>query len=373
MYNFDYISNSFRGVLESASNQSHRFDTPLSYSVYRNAYVAPYVHWNKSVGVVLDEVGNVVKDSSCYEWKESNAYYDFSASVIEPDIVIYLGFLVNVFGHAFTDNLRKVWFLDTEECKKIIRNGGKIVYTTQNNEPLPGFIIEAFLLSGIEIEKAKLVDHLTQFDTVIIPQSSIISSKYGRLYNTEYEQLINKIKRSIPNQEYGDSIKKLYFTRTQLKKSRDIGENSLERAFRRLGYTIVAPEHHSIITQIQMINHCSHFAATEGSISHLSLFCKPGTDVVLINKANYLNYHQVMINEFANLNVTYIESHHSSFANKVFPWWGPFYLYPTRFFIRYLGHGIYVPYWFRYDYWLYFLRYNKISKIIKRIVILFLR
>ena len=138
-----------------------------------------------------------------------------------------------------------------------------------------------------------------------------------------------------------------------------------------MGYKIVVPEAYSVIEQIQMVQHCTHFASTEGSVSHLSLFCQPGTDVAIVNKARYLNFHQVLINEFADLNVTYIEANHSSRANPEYPWWGPFYLYINRYMEGFVHHPIlHLPYWLKFSYWEYtrnvlYRIYNRSRKAIK--------
>ena len=58
--------------------------------------------------------------------------------------------------------------------------------------------------------------------------------------------------------------------------------------------------------QIAIIRNCKCFATTEGSISHNVIFCKPKTDVIIVRKVNRLNYHQLIINEVANVNITYI-------------------------------------------------------------------
>ena len=155
---------------------------------------------------------------------------------------------------------------------------------------------------------------------------------------------------------------------------RIIGEKEIETVFHRLGYEVIVPEDYSVIEQIQMVRSCDCFAATEGSVAHLSLFCKPNTNVAIICKANYLNFHQVMVNEFANLRVSYIEAHHSSKVDAERPWWGPFYLYVNHYLERFTRHPIpHLPYWIKFSYWEYsrnilYRSINKIKKIHRRFV-----
>lgn len=370
-YNFKYISRHLRSIIEPASRVTHRFDDKLGYRVFSNAYIAPYVHWNRSIGCVIDQDGNVVKDSECIEWKENADYYDLNASIRNHTKVIFLGFILNGFGHSYTDDLRKLWFLNTVEYGKLCDAGYEPVYVTSWNEPIPQPVLDIFHLAGINLHDARHIIDLSQFDEVIIPDNSFRATDLGRIYSLEYEQLISNIKHAIPCSDVVSP--KLYFTRTHFVTNpyKEQGENEVEQVFRKLGYSVIVPEEHSVVEQLQMVRNCDHFAATEGSVAHLSLFCKENTDVVIINKANYLNYHQVMINEFAGLDVTYVEAHHSSMANKDFPWWGPFYLCVNHYLVHFAHRPIlHIPYWLRFSYWKYtknilYRCINRIKKCIK--------
>ena len=354
-YHFECVSKGFKDLIEPAASVSHSFDTSLSFRLFNNAMVAPYYEWNHSIGCVIDENGEVVKDSECLEWKENAGYYQLDTAESEHKKVIFLGFLLTVFGHSYTDNLRKLWFLDTEEYKAMTEQGYELVYTTGWNRPIPKNVADVFQLAGIDITQARHITTLTRFDEVIIPDNCFRATDLGRIYCNEYIDLLNRIKSSIPETEDGPS--KVYFTRTKYKAAsrKEYGEKSIERVFRRMGYAVVAPEELPVLEQFQLIRGCDCFAATEGSVSHLSLFAKPGTAVAILTKANYLNVHQVMINELADLDVTYIEANHSSRTDKSYPWWGPFYLCINRYLVRFVGHPIcYLPYWLRPSYWEYY-------------------
>lgn len=85
------------------------------------------------------------------------------------------------------------------------------------------------------------------------------------------------------------------------------------------------------------------------------------------------NSYQNVINEYADLNVTYIESHKSVMASKEAPWGGPFYLCVTKYLERYMGHPIpHVPYCLRLSYWKYtrnflYRNYKRLKKFIKKV------
>lgn len=371
-YNFKYISQQLRAIKEPATHHIHKFEKKLGYRVYENAYVAPYYHWDESIGCVIDEDGKAVKDSECLEWKENECYYQLGKAVREHKKVVFLGFILTGFGHSYTDDLRKFWFLETDECKTLLSEGAELVYTTSWNSPLPNQVVEILGLAGYDISQTRHIKDLTQFDEVYIPDNSIIALDYGRMYCDIYAEAIERIKNNIPQgKAWGE---KIYFSRVKFSegKKKEYGEKSVERVFKKMGYTIIIPEDYSVVEQIQMLKQCKSFAATEGSVAHLSLFCKPKTNVVIINKARYLNFHQVMINEFADLDVTYIEAHHSIKANQDYPWWGPFYLCVNNYLERYVGHIIpHVPYWILPSYWEYtsnipYKCYNRVRKLYRR-------
>lgn len=370
--NFQYVSEELKRMIEPAASCSHRFDEALNVRVQSDAYVAPYVDWDRSIGCVLDSNGNVVKDSECQEWKEDGGYYNIHQSKTENKDAIFLGFIVTVFGHSFTDDLRKLWFVDTPLFKSLVADGVEVVYTTSWNLPLPDAVREIMIRSGYDISKARHISKLTHFNRIYIPDNCVKETPHGRVYSKEYEQIINCIKNSFIDIG-GRVCDKVYFTRSKYSagSGKEYGESSIERVFAHLGYVIVAPEELSITEQIYMVRSCHFFAATEGSVAHLSLFCNPGTNVCIVNKVNYLNFHQVMINEFADLNVTYIEAHHSSRADLNHPWWGPFYLCVTKYLERFAGRRFFhMPYWLCFSYWAYtrnvlYRMFNRGRKILR--------
>lgn len=372
-YIFNCVSRELRNIIEPASKMSHCFDDTLNYRSFKNAFVGPYIDWTHSIGCVIGENGETIKDSECVEWKEDSSLYSLNDCLYEHRRVIFLGFILTGFGHSYTDNLRKLWFLKTEDYRAMKDNGYELVYTTSWNLPLPQPVLDIIHLAGIDLSQARHITRLTRFDEIVIPDNCFKSTSFGRVYSKEYTDLINSIKRAIPISK--GEFSKLYFTRTSFigNSRKEFGEKEIERVFEKLGYQIVVPEMHSVIEQIQMVQGCTHFASTEGSVSHLTLFCQPGTDVAIINKANYLNFHQVLINEYADLNVTYIEAHHSSRADVDYPWWGPFYLCVNHYLERFVRRPIFhVPYWLRFSYWEYtrnilYKVYNKIRKNIKRV------
>ena len=373
--NFNYISRELRECKEIGVSIKHRRDLKLGVTELHHGYVSTFVNWDACGGAITSENECVVDDP----WKNDASFFDFDTAFVEHKRVIYLGNVVNCFGHFFTDNLRKVWFLKTTQGKKLIEEGAEIVYTT-DQAPLIPVAFEIWKMAGVDLSRARLIDKLTRFDVVYIPDNCFFEIE-AKLYTPEWAELVESIKenaiKSRPySSEFGNSSRRVYLTRVGIdnRSKTEIGEREIVKVFKRRGYEIVSPEKLSICEQICLMDGCSHLVATEGSVAHLSLFCKPKTEVVILCKANYNNDYQNVINEYADLNVTYVESHKSVMASKEAPWGGPFYLCVTKYLEQYIGHPIlHVPYWLKPSYWKYsrnilYRSYLRTKKAIKRIV-----
>lgn len=343
----------------------------LSYQVFDNAYVLPSKDlWKdgKCFGGVVTNHGEFVEASAWHEGKRCDKYsFEETDAIIRDETVIYMGFYNPCWGHAITDNLKKLWFLKTAECEQYINGGAKLIYLTIDNCPMPSYIHRLFELADADLSSFELITDLSKFKRIIIPDNSFIADNGQRYFKRQYVETISEIKRNTKLEDI-EFPEKLYFTRTKLKSNRDIGEESIERVFRKKGYTIIAPEQHSVDAQIQMLMHCKSFAATEGSISHNTVFCKSGTDVVIIRKCNDVNKYQMAVNEVADVDVTYIDAHHSTKAPKNAPWVGPFFLYINKNLKRWAGTPmIIIPFIFNIKWWSYYFRDSFIQKKLSRI------
>lgn len=363
-YNFDYINPEMREQTLFEASVQRRRRTNLSFSVYDGAYILPSRDlWvkGKCLGGVVDKDGTFIKSSAWHEGMCCDSYPIISSEAKQDNrSVVYMGFFTSTWGHAITDNLKKLWFLETEDCKELQKQGVDFVYITHGNAPLPNYAVRLFQLAGYDISSWKFIKEVTHFSRIIVPDNSFIMDDsevpgHGeRYYTEEYKKTLDRIKGNISpdcGHLYG---KKLYFTRTAKKIWYELGEKSIEDAFRNEGYTIVSPEKCSVDNQIAMLMHCISFAATEGSISHNVIFCKPHTPVTVVRKVNDVNKYQMALNDVAGVDVTYIDAHRSIRAHKGGEWGGPFYLYVNgnleRFFKK---KKLQIPLFMQPSWWLY--------------------
>lgn len=284
---------------------------------------------------------------------------------------IYIGCFASTWGHWLTDTLKKIWFLKTYECKKKISQGWKIIFISLNdggnlfvNHKMSTNQKELLKLADIDVDSWLEVKENTIVHNLVIPDNSLIHTPNKGMYFTkEFKETIHNITISIPEIK---GYEKVYFTRTSLNSTKDFGERQVERLFAKKGYKIIEPEKISVLEQISILKSCVFFAACESSTSHNSIFCKPGTNVIILRKADYVNEYTLVINQIADLNAIFIDAHHSVFANKKIPAFGPFFMYVTSFLKEWAGiKQKNIPYWLSIT-WFKYVFYGKHNKFFKQ-------
>lgn len=79
-----------------------------------------------------------------------------------------------------------------------------------------------------------------------------------------------------------------------------------------------------------MLANCKYFAATEGSVSHNSIFLKDNSQAIIIPRGPYFSGYQQIIDSMFNLEIYYIDSALTAFSPKSGPWSGPNYFYVSE-------------------------------------------
>lgn len=278
------------------------------------------------------------------------------ADVPAPDSVakvVYLGYMLNIWGHCITDNLKKLWFLDTPACRQLLEQGYQLCCTLHGDKKKlsPNFC-ELCAYLGIDAQRIHVIAVPTKVDVLVEPVSTLDKSHHLHL---GFKQVANRIRDHI---QYNEALpRKIYFSRARLHNGRDFGEKYVEEVFRRLGYHVVYPEQCSLKEQLEMIYSCDSFAATEGSVSHNNMFCRPEAEAVIIRKTRSCNGYQYSANFVSGCRLCYVDAHLSIF-NIFDNAFGPFFLYvndnlvafarsrglslkkhfPLRTFLNYLAH-----------------------------------
>lgn len=148
-----------------------------------------------NLGGVTDANGNFIKDSALHEDIASGGYQpDKAESRTEDRTIIYLGMLISIYGHAITDNLKKLWFLQTDEGKKLISDGAELVYVTFWGQDIKPWVYNIFSAAGVDLRQAKCVVNPTCFSRVIVPENSIRMDEHGmRHADSAYGNVVRNI------------------------------------------------------------------------------------------------------------------------------------------------------------------------------------
>ena len=303
--------------------------------------------------------------ASDFKEKVSLDKYD-STNLQHERKAIFVGSLwIYIWGHCFTDHFNKVWFVLTEECRKLQSEGAELVFISCTTT-VPKYIQQIFSYAGIDLTKVRMVTEPTLFEELYVPENCYYHTpdKWHRYFTKEYLSLLNNIRKNVMEEAEKDGhfpvYDKIYLTRTQGKFGslwKDLGEKAIENAFAKEGYTVIAPEKHTVAQQFWMMMNCKRLVATDGSICHASCFCKPHAKVTVLCKADFLVEHQIVSNQIADLDVTYVSVHHSFFVDKKSPWHGPYLLCVTPNLERYVGHEIpHIPYFLTKDFFKYLIR-----------------
>lgn len=367
--NLNYVHTEARVKIEDETSVIRYTSEHLSFKVLHDAYVLPSDGSNRA-GLCTSEKEFI--SSSSFSGGETREI-SFEDYKLVDSTAIYVGCFYSVWGHAFLDCLRRVWFLSSEEGKRLMANGVRLVYVNHyQNAPGENFW-RLLRMLDLPVERFELIDEVTQFRTIYLPDSSFCYAE-GATFSLEHNHLIERILDKVP---FDNHYEKVYFSRACLRTQqwREYGEFKIERVFHRLGYSIFCPEKLTLDQQLLLLKNCRCFVAAEGSIAHNSIFCSAGTKVIILRKADYVNEYQLAINEMRSLDVTYVDIHHSvpPYPNSIMI--GPFYLYITDELLRFAKiNKPHLPYWLLPSYWWYILRryplmekYLSNRKIIRRI------
>lgn len=355
-----------KDMMDLQSAKSHYSNKQLSYRIYNEAIVLPSTDYdNKGYisGGIVDNKGDYIKESACTEGRCFGYNFDKNNIIKNNKDVVFIGFFIICYGHGFTDNIKKLWWLKENNKQNSI-----IIYITEKNQELPEWQKKIYDLLDIDYSKWIHIKRITQFKSILIPDNSMINNNEFRVYTKEFIGLINLMKQNAISKNHHINIyDKIYFSRSKIINYwREFGEKCIEKEFQKRGYKILYPETLSVEEQIFYLANCKEFVSTEGSCAHNSVFCSKGTRVIILRKADYANSFQLMINEIADLDVVYIDIHHSSRVNPIEPHHGPFYLTITQQLANYLGIKLYLPYWLKPSYYIYKRQaWTKYSKYFK--------
>ena len=172
-------------------------------------------------------------------------------------------------------------------------------------------------------EKIEIIDKPTFYPNVVFPEKGYIG---GEVFSTNQIRLFDTIAQLAENKNALSDLvsKKIYFTRTKVKKAQksDLGSEMLDDYFQKNGFEIISPETFSLVELICIIRNADVVASTGGSVCHNMLFAKEGQKLIILERAVLNNDYQIGINIAKKLITTYIDANLAIYSVEI--GYGPF-------------------------------------------------
>ena len=288
------------------------------YYSYQNVTILPYSTKGDFYGRggAINEQGEYIPVSS---EKFCTGEYPVADVEKKQETVCYCGHLIYQWGHFLMDSVSRLWYcLDhNDEVDKYI-----FFVEEGNIKSLSGNYKLFFELLGIW-EKIEIIDKPTFYPNVVFPEKGYIG---GEVFSTNQIRLFDTIAQLAENKNALSDLvsKKIYFTRTKVKKAQksDLGSEMLDDYFQKNGFEIISPETFSLVELICIIRNADVVASTGGSVCHNMLFAKEGQKLIILERAVLNNDYQIGINIAKKLITTYIDANLAIYSVEI--GYGPF-------------------------------------------------
>lgn len=250
----------------------------------------------KSGGGIVEADGSFLMESTVHYGSHVPYQVEEDQVTHSDETVIFFGMLVGVWGHCFTDCIKRAWFFSSAQYKERFSDV-RIVYIAHKGSLHQNFI-ELLYMLDIRISSFTEITKPTRFKEVIVPDSSFFTAPDKVTHFTpEYKECIDRIKAPYKKEETEIDLKIYYSHRNVRGYKNDIGEERIEAYLKQNGFQIVHPERLRFSEQLELLSRCSVFAATDGSTSHNSIFLPEHSSVMIIPRSPYLTFHQLALNE----------------------------------------------------------------------------
>lgn len=174
-----------------------------------------------------------------------------------------------------------------------------------------------FEILEIDTERLIQIKHPTQFENIIVPDDSFLSTGDTCFFTEEYREMMERVRNFALKNQTPSSAKKIYYFYGR----NQIGEERLAEYFKSKGYEVIQPEKLSLDEQLNVLINAESFASTVVSCAHNSIFLREGTEVILIPRvANRINLYQLALDQISKVNENYVDSSLSVFETLLGPY-----------------------------------------------------
>ncbi|HBW8335974.1 MULTISPECIES: glycosyltransferase family 61 protein [Klebsiella pneumoniae complex] len=255
-----------------------------NFESYSEGFILPYKKKSNSWGIggVLSKKRKYLNNSGYNGWTSFGGEYEFEDFDISEREVIWLGVIINHWGHFLVDNISRLWFsLESKEKYHI-------AYVSEDFD-LHDNMIRFFELLGIDKTRLIRVTNPTQFKKIIVPDYSKTDSTYSLKYKNIFDEIILNSNYENVSDQVRNLSGKIYFSRRNFKSasSREYGEETIEYIFKKLNCDVVYPELLNLDEQIYLWNNSTEIVCMNGTIPLNVVFCRNHkTKLTILNKTS---------------------------------------------------------------------------------------
>lgn len=267
------------------------------------------------IGGGVDEQNNYIDDMASLNFGIRRMYgsyqYDSEKVKYSDEAVFYSGLYFQQWGHFLLECISRLYPIvqNPEKYKDM-----KIIFLPmRENDEINGTFLELLNLIGIRNEQIVILREPTRYKKIIVPEPSLNMNIF---WTKEYETIVNHIvEKAMEKPSKIKTHKKIYLSRKNwgLSAFRDIGEEKIERFFNQNGFKSVSMEQYSLVEQIHILQGAEHVASAICTLPHNLMFARDGIKSTIINKEPHYNISQFQIDEFRNLDATYIDAYSGIF------------------------------------------------------------
>lgn len=192
--------------------------------------------------------------------------------------VVYLGWLINQYGHFLLESLGRVWALNNiDPSVRVVFHASTVAIPKTLPSKKSNWIWETLKAFGIELDRILVLEEPTRFARILVPDP--LYEPLSWAFQCAADPFRGVAKKVLDGKLAQMRSEPLFISRSRLASSqrRIVGEYELEIALRRNGFRIVYPEAMSLEEQIITINQHSDIFAGDGTAAHNVLFalCSP--------------------------------------------------------------------------------------------------
>lgn len=201
---------------------------------------------------------------------------DFRAAAVVHEPCLYLGFMMNHYGHFIVETLSTFWALEHTPPKRVAFS--KFIFPGD----MPGYARKVLAACGITQDRVHLIEKPTVFDSLIVPQRTFGLNAYFHRQHAVTTRRIRDLLIGESGDQMDEAPKRVFLSRAELPmKDRTVSnQREIEQVFAEHGFAILHPEKLDITDQMRVFREAEVIAGFSGSALHNVLFMRKGATVI---------------------------------------------------------------------------------------------